>query len=339
MHGVKVMSVLPEVILQKAIIAGFRAIRKDSRILDSIFRNLNQTQLQAVKDFLLKTPIDFSINFPRKEPTLPAMVLLLKSEQEGSVFLNDMLGDSSNFLTPDPDLSYDTLGGNAASTSGSSGLPVKVAGPLKVASMPDTNTIKFQDGEDITLLEKNLLAFPTGCLKLYVVGGSGAGDVYDIFDLDEDGVDIIGSFDSVLDSTSVVDIRKASDPEAASGEPSRVYAHDGSYYRKGVNYQVQYNINILTAHQDETIYLYSTLKALLLSQRTFLESQGIMNLKLGGTDFAPRTEFLPDEVFQRVMTLAFESPFTFIEELETFTNINVNYWVEDDIIASQAVTL
>lgn len=333
------MAVIPEVVLQRAIIAGFRSIRKDSRILDSIFRNLNQTQLQAVKNFILKTPIDFSINYPRKEPTLPSLVLLLKSENEGSVFLNDIMGDSSSFLTPDPELTYDTLGGNAGSTSGSSGLPVKVAGPLKVADMPDTNTITFQDGEDITHLEKNLLAFPTGCLKLYVVGGSGAGDVYDIFDIAEDHVDIIGSFDSVLDSTSIVDIRKADDPEAATGEPSRVYAHDGDYYRKGANYQVQYNVNILTSHQDETIYLYSTLKALLLSQRNFLESQGIINLKIGGTDFAPRTEFLPDEVFQRVMTLAFESPFTFIEELETFSNINVNYWVEDDVIASQSITL
>lgn len=333
------MSVIPEVVLQRAIIAGFRSIRKDSRLLDAIFRNLNQTQLQAVKDFVLKTPIDFSINFPRKEPTLPSLVLLLKSEQEGSVFLNDMMGDSSNFLTPDPELSYDTLGGNAGSTSGSSGLPVKVAGPLEVAAMPDSNTITLADDADITHLEKNLLAIPTGCLKLYIVGGSGAGDVYDIFDLDEDSITIIGSFDSTLDSTTVVDIRKADDLEAASGEPSRVYAHDGNYYRKGVNYQVQYNINILTGHQDETIYLYSTLKGLLLSQRTFLESQGIINLKISGTDFAPRTEFLPDEVFQRVMTLSFESPFSFVEELETFSNINVNYWVEDDIIASQSITL
>ena len=333
------MSVIPEVVLQKAIVAGFRSIRKDSRLLDAIFRNLNQTQLQSVKDFVLKTPIDFSINYPRKEPSLPSLILLLKSEQEGSAFLNDVMGDSSNFLTPDPELTYDTLGGNGASTSGSSGLPVKVAGPLKVASQPDSNTITFQDGEDITHLEKNLLAIPTGCLKLYIVGGSGVGEVYDIFDLDEGGVDIIGSFTTTLDSTTVVDIRKADDPEAATGEPSRVYAHDGNYYRKGVNYQVQYNINVLTGHQDETIYLYSTLKALLLSQRTFLESQGIINLKISGTDFAPRTEFLPDEVFQRVMTLSFESPFSFIEELETFNNINVNYWVEDDIIASQAITL
>lgn len=74
------MSVIPEVILQRAIIAGFRAMREDSRILDAIFRHMNQDQLANIKSFVLDTPIDFSINFPRKEPSLPSLVLLLKHE-------------------------------------------------------------------------------------------------------------------------------------------------------------------------------------------------------------------------------------------------------------------
>lgn len=333
------MAVLPEFILQRAIIAGFRAIRKDSRILDAIFKHMNQNQLEAVKSFILETPIDFSINYPRREPTLPSLVLLLRNEGEAETWLGDVMGDRTDLYVPDPDLSYDTLGGHAASTSDSSGLPVKVAGPLGVQSQQGSDTIVFDDGEDITALVDNLLDNPVGCLILYVVEGSGAGETYPILRLREDGLDIDGSFNPQLDDTSVVDIRKPDDPMLATGEPSRVYASDGAYLRKGVNFAQNYNLHVLAGQQDQVIYLYSTMKALLLSQRAFLESQGIINLKIGGSDFAPRTEFLPDEVFQRMMTLQFTTPFSFLEEQEVFSQIEVNYEVYGETIVKFPVTL
>lgn len=314
-------------------------MREDPRILDTIFCNLHQDQLAAAKQFILETPIDFSINYPRKEPTLPLVALVLKGEGEAQAFLGDVMGDRTRLSVPEPELSYDTLGGHGASTSGSSGLAVKVAGPIGVQSQPSTHSIIFDEGEDITELVENLLDFPTGCLKLYVVEGAGAGGVYDIFQLEADGLKIIGSFDPALDNTSVVDIRKPDDPELAVGEPSRVYAYDGSYLRKGVNYEVNYNLHVLAGKQEQVLYLYATIKALLLSQRVFLESQGVINLKVSGSDFAPRTEFLPDEVYQRMMTLQFVTPFEFLEELVTYKSIQINYWVDDDIIVTYPFTL
>ena len=333
------MSVIPEVILQKAIIAGFRAMREDSRILDAIFRHMNQDQLDAIKSFILETPIDFSINYPRKEPTLPSLILLLRGESEAETFLGDVMGDRSDLYVPDPELSYDTLGGSGASTSGSSGLPVKMAGPLGVQSQTSSGTILFDDDEDITSLVSNILENPVGCLILYVVEGTGAGETYNILRLRSDGLDIDGAFNPALDNTSVVDIRKPDDPMLASGEPSRVYDSEGSYLRKGVNYAANYNLHVLAGKQDEVIYLYATMKALLLSQRAFLESQGIINLKIGGSDFAPRTEFLPDEVFQRMMTLQFVTPFSFLEEQEVFSQIQLNYEVYGETIAGFTFTL
>ena len=333
------MSVIPEFVLHKAIIAGFRAMRQDSRILDTIFRHLHQDQLAQVKDFILGSSIDFYVNYPRQEPVLPSLVLALKNENEASVFLGDVMGDQTDLSVPDPELSYDTLGGHAASTSPSRGLPVKVAGPLKVQQQVDANSILFQDDEDITELVNNLLENPTGCLKLYVVDGTGAGQIHDVFRLREDGLDIIGAFSPQLDDTSVIDLRKPDDPELADGEPSRVYAHDGNYLRKGANYDVNYYLHVMAGQQEQVIYLYATIKALLLSQRAYLESQGVINLRIGGTDFAPRTEFLPDEVFQRVMTLQFEAPFSFLEEQEVFKNIQINYWVDDNIIVQYPITL
>lgn len=333
------MSVIPEVILQRAIIAGFRAMRQDNRILDAIFRHMNQDQLDNIKQFVLDTPIDFSINYPRKEPTLPALILLLKGEGEGETFLGDVMGDRSDLYVPDPELSYDTLGGNAASTSGSSGLPVKMAGPLGVQSQTNAGTILFDDGEDITSLVENILENPQGCLILYVVEGTGAGETYNILRLRSDGLDIEGAFNPPLDDTSVVDIRKPEDPMLATGEPSRVYDSEGSYLRKGANFAANYNLHVLAGQQDQVIYLYATLKALLMSQRAFLESQGIINLKIGGSDFAPRTEFMPDEVFQRMMTLQFTTPFSFLEEQEVFSQIQLNYEVYGETIAGFTFTL
>lgn len=330
---------IPEILLQRALIRGFKEMREDPRILDTILRNLHQDQLEAAKNMLLTTPVDFNVNFPRKEPTLPSLVLILKGEGEAQAFLGDVMGDRTRLSVPMPELSNDTLLGHGASVSGSSGLPVKVAGPLGVANQTSGNSLLLEEGEDITHLSNNLLDFPTGCLKLYIVDGAGAGEVYDILSLGPETIRIIGAFSPELDSTSVVDIRKPKDPELAEGEPSRVYSHDGSYLRKGVNYEVNYNLHILSGHQEEILYLYAAVKAILLKQRAFLESQGIINLKMGGTDFAPRTEFLPDEVYQRMMTLQFIAPFDILEEQETYSSIEINYWVEDSVIIKYPITL
>ena len=141
--------------------------------------------------------------------------------------------------------------------------------------------------------------------------------------------DIIGTFGVQLDSTSVVDIRLHEDPSLADGEPSRVYADDGSYARKGAYYEVQYHLDILAAQQEQVIYLYYVLKSILISQRNFLEAQGVIGLTIGGSDFARKSDFIPDEVFQRSMTLSFKTEFSFLEVLPQFKTLVFNLCVDD----------
>ncbi len=338
------MSVIPEVILQRTIINGFRQVRKDPRLLDSIFKNLHQDQLAALKNFILNNSVDFSINYPKKDMRVPALVLLLKNESESETFLGDVLGDEANPFVPDPEMTVDTLGGHAASATGSSGLPMKLAGPLAVdrqATNPDTGEDRLYFTDDATDLVESLLENPVGNIKVHVVSGAGAGRVYDVVRISTESLDIVGTFDPQLDSTSIVDLRVPRDPELATGEPSRVYSHSEHLLRKGVNFDVSYQIHVLAAQQEEVIYLYSTLKALLLSQRVFLESQGVQALKISGSDFAPRTEFLPTEVFQRMMTIQFVYPFTFFEEQEVFTQFRVDILPEpgDRVLIGTTVTL
>lgn len=322
------MSVVPEVILHRVLIEGIRAIRKDNRILDTLFRNLDQTTLSAIKKFINENSIHLSLNYPRDtELHVPALVLLLKSEQEAQTFLGDIAGASPHYDMPDQSLSIDTLGGGTgASTSNLSGLPRKLLGPLRVASAVyhaerDQTAVTLDTSHSSAVVD--LLRSPVPSTDLYVVGGNGAGQVGTILNFRNLTLDIDGRFDPQLDTSSLVDIRLADDTEVV-GEPSRVYPSSATnLLRKGANYDTQYQLSVIAGHQDQVLYLYTIVKALLFSQKAFMEEQGLMAFKITGTDYAPRTDFLPNEIFQRVMILNFTYPFTFLQEIETFDTIRI----------------
>jgi hypothetical protein len=312
---------IPEVILHKAIVQGVRAIREDSRILDSMFKNLPQDTLQALKDVVLKQKLNLSINYPRADALkLPMISIILKNEAESHTFLGDVMGSPPYYGMPDSELSYELLGGGVPEPMG--GLPAPI-GPVFSVGSYEYDTTKSK-----TLLTP---LDPSGELTtlrtipdsyLWVVAGTGVGEKLRILAIDGITIKLDGLLSATLDASSKVEIRPTSNPEASIGEPSKVYNQDQTnLVRKGANYDVQYQLSIIAGHQDEVLYLYSIMKALLFSQRKFLESQGIMALKISGTDFAPRSDFLPTEVFQRVMTLQFVYPFTFIEELDSYSSI------------------
>ncbi|NJL53727.1 hypothetical protein HC928_00380 [bacterium] len=314
---------VPEIILQRAIISGFQAIRKDPRIVNNIFKNLPLTQQEAIKNFILEKSIDFSLNYPRTDVKVPAIVMLLKSESESNNFLGDIMGAPPNYDMPDQDMHIDTLGGHAASTSDMDGLPRKVVGPLAVLESVGDNAIRFTPEASETIVEVFSARDLWPCLRLHVVAGTGAGQVENISSISNDQLDIVGSFELQLDSTSLVDIRYADDPEGPYGEPIRAYTNNTGLLRIGANYEGQYQLEVLAGNQDEVIYLYSVLKAILFSQRKFLEAQGLMSVRISGTDLAPRTEMLPDEIFTRSMTVQFTYPFNFMVEQDVFKQIQL----------------
>lgn len=326
------MAVIPERILQRAIVNGILALRKDDRVFDALFRNLTQSDQQGIKDTLLNNNIDFSINYPRSEPNLPSVVLLLKSENESDGFIGDNLGVSTSYLVPDPDLTLSTLGGHAASISTIKGLPRKVVGNLAVASADDNN-VRIAESSLAEWVEFYKANGTNGGLPqywdVYVTQGTGAGQKKQIEKIFSNFLDIIGTFEVNLDSTSVIDVRLHEDPTLADGEPSRVYDESGAYARKGAFYDIQYTLDILASQQEQVIYLYYVLKAILISQRQYLEGQGVIGLTIGGSDFAKKSDFIPDEVFQRNMTLTFKSEFSYLEVLPTYSNLTFNLCVDD----------
>lgn len=315
---------VPEIILQRAIINGFSAIRKDPRILNMLFKNLPIEQQEDIKGFILEKRIDFSINYPRTDIKYPAIVMIMKSESESQEFLGDVMGASPNYDMPDADSEIETLGGgNGASVSDMGGLPALVLGNLSVDTMLTTSALIFdEDSQDlITEVFSENRSWPS--MNLHVVKGAGAGKVYPIKSINDERLDIIGTFELDLDSTSVVDIRWADNPEATYGSPTRQYEQSTGLLRIGANYDAQYQLEVLAGNQEEVIYLYTVLKAILFAQRTFLEAQGIMSLKTTGTDLAPRSEMLPDEIFTRSMTVQFTYPFNFIVEQDVARVIQI----------------
>lgn len=313
------MAVIPEILLQRVIINGYRKLRNDPRLLDSLFKNLPQDQQEAVKDFVLNVPVNFSVNFPRGDLKVPSLILVLKNESENIPFI----GDSMQGNDPQEHL-IDTLGSHGASTSDTSGLTSLLLEDLVVKSS-DGNSVTFAPSEEDRMLE--LIENPVPCMLAHVVSGRGKGQVHLVTRIRQDGLDISGTFDPYLDSTSRIDLRRVHDDEAQTlGEPSRVFdAGNRSNLRtKGAEYEVNYYLHVIAGQQEEVIYLYSVIKALLISQRSMLEGQGIIALRISGSDFAPRTEYLPSEVFQRMMTLTFTYPFSFTEEIDVPDKLAVN---------------
>lgn len=318
------MAVVPEIILHRVMVNGFRAIRQDDRIINALFRNLDVNTVEAIKEFITKEKIHLTFNYPKiGSVNYPGISILLKNEQEAQTFLGDIMGAPPHYGMPDQELAIDTLNGHGASTSSLEGLPTKLLGNLSISSVEyneiaGITTITLEDGhlDDLLELQEN----PVPCSELYTIDGSGAGQVGLILSFNGLSLDIEGRFDPQLDTSTIVDIRLAQD-NLPVGEPSRVYEESATnLIRKGSNYDVQYQFSIFAASQDEVLYLYTIIKALLFSQKTFMEEQGLMALKISGSDFAPRTEFLPTELFQRVMIVNFTYPFHFLDTQEVFND-------------------
>lgn len=319
------MSIVPEILLQRAIINGFGAIRQSPKVINMIFKNLPLEQQEAIKKYVLETTIDFSINYPKTDIKVPGIILLMKSESESQQFLNDVMGAPPNYDMPDQDMEMDVLGGaDATSISGPGGLPELVIGDLHVATMlVSRSAITFDSASQDLMNEVFSAKSNWSPMNLHVVAGAGRGKIYPVKIISSTQLDIEGTFELDLDSTSVVDIRYTQTPEAAYGSPVRAYESSLGQLRVGANYESQYQLEILAGNQEEVIYLYTVLKAILFAQRKFLEAQGIMALKISGSDLAPRSELLPDEVFTRSMTVQFVYPFSFIVEQEVARQINI----------------
>lgn len=315
------MSNIPEVTLQRTIINGIRHIRRNPTLLDTIFAGQTAEELQQIKDYILEQSIGFSMHYPRDQDIkVPSIVLTLLSDNESDGLLGDVLG------TGIPQIhNADTLGGHGASTSNLGGLSARVISNVRV------DRVETQDGVDTLYWEsiyspQIINAFaeaPTGCYTVHVIRGAGAGQTAMISRISNNSLDIEGTFDQQLDSSSYIDIR-ATEELNVEGQPSRSYTDGEDVVNKGAFYEARYRLHVLGSTQFEVLFLYAILKAVLLSQRIYLEEQGLHGLAVQGTEFAPSTEYTPNVVYSRAMNITFKYVFCYTEPLETFDTIEIN---------------
>jgi len=307
------MSLLPEFIIQTTIVRGIQAFRKDHRFIDQLFRNLDQSSVQQMRSFLDTQAIDLAINYPRSTLKVPAIVILLKSETEGQAYLGDSMGlEVPDTFAFDGGVEGEVLGG-AGSVSSLIGEGRIVAGPLNAVSGTN-NTIKV----DTSMVKFCVDTYRGNGSTIAIVGGTGIGQMRSITANSTDTIMVSPNWTTIPDDTSVFEIRASVDE--VLGEPSKLYdRRNGTSFieRRGALYNVSYQIQVIGHNPESTIFLYAILKAIFTLSRIFMERHGLIDLKMSGTDFLPRPEYLPDHAYMRAMTMEFKVPFDIFEDIGT----------------------
>lgn len=296
-------------ILQTTISRGLQTLRNDSRYIDQLFRNLDRKSLDQIREFIRKNTIDLCLNYPRTTLKVPAIVILLKSENETVSYL----GDSMGVGVPD-DFAYDggiedEILGGSGSVSSLSGEGSIVFGPFK-ALRGTNNTLTIQSKEWI------IDNYKGHDFKVHIVAGTGRGQVRGVVSNSQTVLMVSPNWNVAPDNTSVFEIRRTM--SETLGEPNYLYdRRDVTKFieRRGAMYQTQYQIQVIGHNQEATIFLFAILKAIFFLSKIFMEQQGIINLKMSGTDFLPRTEYQPDYAYMRALNLDFLHPFDVFAEL------------------------
>lgn len=320
------MSNIPETILQQTIINGIRHIRQHPDLLESIFFGQTQEDLARIKDFVLHKNLGFFINYPRNEElSVPCIVMTMQSDNEA----NGFLGDIASVGAPAFMVSDTLNSGHGASISDVGGLEPIIIQNIRVDRIDmncDNNRhIIYWKDDEVPRITAAFANADNGCYTVFVTRGAGAGQVRDISKISNNSLDIKGTFDQQLDSSSYIDIRRTDEAAVRQGgEPSRSYKVDDDLLGKGALYDARYKLNVVGGSQYEVIYLYAILKAILLSQRVYLEGNGIHALGVQGSEFAPAGEYLPTPCYGRAMTITFTYLFCYSEPVQTFDLIKVN---------------
>lgn len=320
------MSIIPEYIIQQVLVKGLRAIRDDGRIVDMLFRNLRQDDLQAVRTFLQESSVDISLNYPDQELKLPAIVILLKSEQEGQTFLGNLLQGHESIRDTGHPFPMEELSGDA--TVLGRGTVSNIGGGYRTYLDPMTATRGEEDSVYIPEGIINIIDPFEEEVFVTILEGTGAGQTRQIVLTDPVGegfdtrITITPIWDTIPDGTSVIRIHTASDQPGYTGEPSKIFTSQDVIERRGAQYRAIYDLLVVGPNPESTIFLYSFVKSILILNEPFMIKQGFMNLSLSGTDLTPRTEYYPDLAYQRSLSLAFEYSFDVYERASETSLIN-----------------
>ena len=210
------MSLIPEILIQQALVQGIRDLRNNPWKIDQLFKSVPQSYASQFTELLTKTPVDITLNYPREDSQFPCIAILLRSEDESVTVLGDLLGGGADY---------------------------------------DSGLIGSRD-----------FFYETG-----------------------------------VESTDV------DYEDSLSGEPRRLFDKADPVYKelKGSGFSCSYLLQIMTDNQDFTILLYHAIRFILQRNIPKLESSGMFQLRLSGTDFLPQPGQQPTFIFMRGINISF----------------------------------
>jgi hypothetical protein len=327
------MSILPEYILQQVLVRGIRAFREDDSLVRMLFRNLHQDDVDGFCEFLRDHTIDISLNFPAEPITVPSVIVALKSESESQGFLGELLQPPQSvkntghpFPMEEIESPATVLGGgsveNVGLTSEFIGTPIRATGST-------INTLNFALIPPFNVSDP----FEFDNLQIVIMEGLGAGQTRDVLSVTPNGASQsvtvrVSDWLILPDSTSIFSFKTSNEP-GVTGEPSKLFTASTPVERTGSQYRVSYQLLISGPNSEITLFLYALVKAIVIIQRDYLLQNGFLNVKMSGTDFVTKPEYLPTLAYSRALILEFEHSFDVYMELEPLTRIRLQIGVFD----------
>jgi hypothetical protein len=117
------------------------------------------------------------------------------------------------------------------------------------------------------------------------------------------------------DETTIFKVVGSPDSNGMTGEPSLLYARSDHIERTGQLYRCRYRIEVSAYPQEAMLYLFTVVKAILMTSRPYLQKQGFMNTVLGATDLAPIPDLYPQIAYRRSLTVEFVHSFDIFAEV------------------------
>lgn len=107
------------------------------------------------------------------------------------------------------------------------------------------------------------------------------------------------------------------------GEPPRLYHEDDLLEQIGAGYTALYSIVVRSTNYYVTAFTYYLMKAILTRNRPLLDSNGLLNMVIGGSDISSDVDLIPDHVFTRSLDLRFVHFFDFYIKAPVISSIEV----------------
>lgn len=311
------MSILPEFIIQQAIVRGFRAFRENPNLIDPLFRNLPQSDIDNLRQFIQSGKIDIAVNYPDQAISLPAIIILLKNETESQAFLGELMESAGEVaFLGDGTFTVDEISGDQ--TTLGSGSTTNTSQTVYTILQPTAATGGVSNEIWAAPTVSRIFdPFEEECY-VSIIEGMGAGQKRKLVSVIPEEYKTIFEVDSdwtiVPNATSIFKIIRLEDN--LTGEPSKIFRSSDKRERLGQIYRANYQLNVYGPNQETVIYLYIILKAIMIVFREFLARNGVLRgIRMTGSDLAPETGYFPQLAYLRSLTLEFEYSFGVYSEL------------------------